>query len=145
MKYLATLKDRPLGLISDMDRVFNQLTTGFGAQNYRGFAVDISENADEYLIEAELPGFEAADVDMRVEKNLLHIEGKISESSQEESDEELKWYVRERRQSGFQRTFVLPDDINKDAIEANMKNGVLLVTLKKNPEAKALTVKVRGS
>jgi len=143
MNYLA--KNRPLGLISDIDRVFNQLTTGFSVQNYRGFAVDIAENDDAYQIEAELPGFEAADVDLRVEKNLLHIEGKVSESSQEESGDESRWHVRERRLNGFQRTFVLPDDVNKDAVEANMKNGILLVTLKKNPEAKVLTVKVHDS
>ena len=137
MKYLTTKSYRPANLISDMDRMFNQFYTGNAAPAQRGFQVDIAENKDGYQIEADLPGFSAGDVDVRVEDNLLVIEAKVLENTEKEDkeDEKVTWYVRERRQGNLKRSFVLPDDVNKSDVDAEMKNGILSVVLRKKPEA----------
>ena len=144
MKYLTTKTYRPVSLVNDMDRLFDQFFDTAKAPAARTFAVDIAENTDGYRLEADLPGFTAADVDIRVEDNLLVIEAKILENTDGKKDDEPTWRVRERRQGDLKRSFVLPEDVAKEAVEAEMKNGVLSVSLKKKPEAKPFSVKVQG-
>jgi HSP20 family protein len=147
MNYMTTKSYRPANLINDMDRMFNQLYSS-KAPAHRGFNVDIAETPEVYRIEADLPGFAAEDVDVRVEENLVVIEARVLENDKkgEENKEEEKvnWYVRERKQGNLKRSFVLPEDVNKNGVEAAMKNGILTVDLKKKPEAKPFTVKVKG-
>lgn len=149
MNYLTTKSYRPANLIEDMDRMLNQFYTGNTAPAQRGFTVDIAETEDGYQIEADLPGFSAGDVDVRVEDNLLVIEAKVLENTdkkdkKDKEEENVTWYVRERKQGNLKRSFVLPEDVNKSDVDAEMKNGILSVVLKKNPEAKPFTVKVQG-
>jgi HSP20 family protein len=144
MKYLTTNAYRPVSLVNDMDRLFDQFFETAKAPASRAFAVDIAENEDGYRIEADLPGYSAADVDIRVEDNLLVIEAKALENTEEKKEEERTWRVRERSRCDLKRSFVLPEDVEKEAVEAEMKNGVLFVTLKKRPEAKPFSVKVQG-
>lgn len=150
MKYMTTKSYRPANMVNDMDRVFNQLYSGNAAAAHRGFKVDIAEKADAYNIVADIPGFAAEDVDVRVEENLLVIEARVlEETAKDEKDdkdesEKVTWYVRERKQGTLKRSFILPEDVNKSDVEAEMKNGVLSVNLKKKPEAKPFNVKVKG-
>ncbi len=141
MNYLATKS-----YLNNVDRMFNQFYTGRPAAVQKGFKVDIAETSDGYQIFADLPGFTAEDVDVRVEENLLVIEAEVLENTdkKDETEEKLNWYVRERKQGSLKRSFVLPEDVNKSGVEAEMKNGVLSVNLTKKPEAKPFTVKVQG-
>jgi len=146
MKYLTTKTYRPASLIDDMDRVFNQFFDSSRAQASRSFPVDIVERSEGYHIQADLPGFTAEDVDVRVEDNLLVIEAKVLDNTETETNDADadRWFVKERREADRKRSFVLPDDVDKSAVEAVMKNGVLSIVLKKKPEAKPFTVKVQG-
>ena len=145
MNYMTTKTYRPVRLMNDMDRMFNQFFENSKAPTVRGFAVDIAEIDDGYSIAANLPGFSAEDVDVRVDDNLLVIEAKELEKTEEKKDEgKMTWYVRERRSGSLKRSFVLPEDVEKNGVEAEMKNGVLSVLLKKKPEAKPFSVKVKG-
>ena len=145
MNYLTTKTYRPARLMSDMDRVFNQFFENSRTPAVRGFDVDIAEIEDGYSISANLPGFSAEDVDVRVEDNLLVIEARELEKTEEKNDEgKMTWYVRERRGGSQKRSFVLPEDVAKNGVEAEMKNGVLSVLLKKKPEAKPFSIKVKG-
>ncbi len=123
----------------EMNRMLNQLHTGRPAAVQKGFKVDIAESADGYRIDADLPGFTAGNVDVRVEESLLIIEAIAPESK---TEEKLTWHARERREDNLKRSFILPKDVNKGDVEADMKNGVLSVNLKKKPEAKPFTVKI---
>lgn len=156
MKYMTTKSYRPANLVNDMDRMFNQLHNANTAPAHRGFKVDIAEKADAYSIVADLPGFAAEDVDVRVEENLLVIEAKVLENTTKDNkdetenenpneNEKVTWYVRERKQGNLKRSFILPEDVNKNDVEAEMKNGILSVNLKKKPEAKPFNVKVKGN
>ena len=150
MKYLTTKTYRPatVNLLSDVDRMFNQfLDAGVDrGHTTRSFPVDIAETADAYRIDADMPGFAAADVDVRVEDNLLVIEGKALETAEapKEGENEVVWRMKERRAGSIKRSFVLPDDVDKSSVEAQMDHGVLSVTVMKRAEAKPFSVKVKG-
>lgn len=104
--------------------------------------VDIVSNGDEILIWAEMPGVSEKDVDMTVENNVLTINGYVTGSL--EMPEGYRLAYQEYGVGDFQRTFTLPEEIDRDGIEASLKDGVLKVSLPKAPEAKARKITVKA-
>ena len=135
--------------INGMNRLFNQLYSPKPAAMQRGFKVDIAENRDEYRIYGDLPGFSAENIDVKVEENLLIIEASLPEknnadgTADSETEKKQTWYLKERKEENLKRSFLLPEDVNIEDIDAQMKNGVLTVVLRKKPEAKPLNIKVK--
>ncbi|HET6445265.1 MAG TPA: Hsp20/alpha crystallin family protein [candidate division Zixibacteria bacterium] len=101
--------------------------------------VDIYENDDAVFLAVDLPGVPEDAVDLTLEKNILTIHGAIDDIQPD--DHELTY--REYRVGDYKRTFALSDEVDRDRIEATMKNGVLNVTLSKVEEAKSRTIEVR--
>jgi HSP20 family protein len=99
--------------------------------------VDISENDKEIVITANVPGLSSENVHVDVDDDSVSIFGTIEKEKKEESasDEAEKrgetFYRYEREAGEFRREFALPSGINKDAVHAVTKNGVLTVTLPK--------------
>ena len=143
MMYLKTKTNRPVSL---SESVFNHFFDDTPRMVRRGFHVDITETDTAYQIQADLPGFEAADVDVKIEEGFLHIEAKKPEVDKTESKEEkgITWHLRERNESTVQRSFALPKDVEKDHVDAEMKNGILRVELRKTPQAQPLSIHVKG-
>jgi HSP20 family protein len=104
-------------------------------------AVDVRENADGYLLEAELPGLTEKDIDLRVDNRTLVIESRTEEKT--EKEEKGRYVIRERRASSFSRAFTLPEDADADGVQATFKNGILEVEIKKRPEAKPRSIEVK--
>ena len=73
--------------------------------NARTPAVDVREQENEYLMEAELPGLAEKDIELNVEDNILTLSSKKEESKEEKKNGYL---IRERCNYEFARTFVLP-------------------------------------
>ncbi|OQX28591.1 MAG: hypothetical protein B0D92_08100 [Spirochaeta sp. LUC14_002_19_P3] len=145
MKCLTTAAHRPIGVLSDMDRVFNRFFETGNLPVHQGFAVDIAECEDGYRVIADLPGFTSEEVDVRVEDNCLVIEAKTERAQEEEKEgTQYNWRVRERFAGNFKRSFVLPDEVDRASIEAEMKNGCLSVDLKRRPETKPFSIKVKS-
>lgn len=140
MKYLATI-NHPASILEDMNRMINQYRGCSDVHEGHGFAVDIAESGDSYRLEAELPGFSSSEVEVKVKENLLIIDAKQAETS----EEKLSFLNRERIRGNRRRSFTLPEDIDKDIIEAEMKNGLLEIVLKKQPKAQPLNIKVQGN
>lgn len=91
--------------------------------------VDVVEWDGEFVVIADLPGFEKADIDLRLTDNTLHIE---AEHKAEEEEFEGEHYLhRERARTDVSRTVPLPEDVDEDAVSATYENGVLTVTLPK--------------
>ncbi len=142
MNYLTTYKPRGLKVLGDFDRVLDSFFDDVPFWRNNAPSVDIREEEDKYIMEAEIPGFSKKDLDIKVEDNLLTIA-----SNKEEDKEENKngYLLRERRQASFSRCFVLPKNVDRDKIDANYKNGVLTLSLPKTPEAKPKTIDVKVS
>jgi HSP20 family protein len=95
-------------------------------------AVSLAEKEDSYELTAELPGLDEKDVQVTLRDDVLTIKGEKQEEAEEKTH---GYYFSERRFGSFNRSFRLTDDVDPEKIEARFKNGVLTVTLPKNPAA----------
>ena len=93
-------------------------------------AVDVVEREDAYEIIAEMPGMDEKDIEVALVNGGISIHGEKRENI---TDESADHYLRERRFGSFERSFALPEDVSADKIAAKYANGVLHVTLPKNP------------
>jgi HSP20 family protein len=114
----------------------------FGILRGRAFpALNIWEDERNLCAEAELPGVDIKDVDLRVVGNELTIKGQRKAGA----GEGVSYHRRERGAGEFSRTVVLPVDVNAEKVEAKMADGVLAVTLPKAEAAKARRIDVKGA
>jgi len=99
-------------------------------------AVNILEGEKGYHIELSVPGFKKDNFDIKVEKDQLIISGK-KESPKKDDDDVVKLKHKRREFSflSFQRSFHLPEDLDKDGIEANVDSGILTISIPKAEEA----------
>jgi len=141
MKSLVTYKPFTLGEVwGDFDRMIDRIFSDTPIWEARIPAVDVREEKDRYVLEAELPGLTEKDIEVKVEDNLLTISSKKDEKREEKRNGYL---IRERRSSAFQRSFVLPTDVDKENITAQFKNGILTLDMKKLASAKPKSIPVR--
>lgn len=103
--------------------------------------VDITEDQKEYLITAELPDVNKADVKVTVENGMLIITG---ERKFEHEEKDKKIHRVERSYGSFLRSFAMPDDAD-DKVTAEYKNGVLKVHLPKSEKAHPKQIEVKVS
>ncbi|HVN56337.1 MAG TPA: Hsp20/alpha crystallin family protein [Anaerolineaceae bacterium] len=101
--------------------------------------LDVSENQEEYIVKASLPGVNPDDLDISVDGNTLTIRAEVK------ADEEKKgetYHLRERRYGVFSRSITLPSTVKADAIEASYDNGVLTLKLPKTEEVKPRKIQI---
>ena len=101
-------------------------------------AVNITEQKDDYLVSLAAPGLKKEDFRIDVDGNMLTISSE-KEESKEEKDK--KFTRKEYNYSSFSRSFSLPEEINKEKIEATYENGVLKISLPRKEEAKKNSAK----
>lgn len=123
---------------SIFDNLFSRDSFGY-SRNYP--AVDVKEEKDKYIVEAELPGLAEDDIDINLDDNILTISSKKKEEKEEEKDGYL---IRERKAYSFKRSFVVPKNVDREKIDASFKNGLLTLSLEKAPEAKPKKIEVKN-
>ena len=97
--------------------------------------VNIRETEKAYQLELVAPGFDRNDFKVSVENNLLTIEGKKEQKSDDQKNE--KWIRNEYSFQSFKRSFTLDEQIESTGIEAKYENGVLVLNLPRKIEVKA--------
>ena len=124
---------------TDFDTLFDNIFGNWGVRNSTYPTVNVYEDSKAFYVEAELPGYTSDDVNINVEKHVLHIS-----SEKIENEQDKKYVLHERGYMKFDRAFSLPEGINEEAIEAEFKNGILTITLPKLPteQPKKITVKI---
>lgn len=96
--------------------------------NRNSFApMNIIENNDVYIIELELAGWKKDDIELRLEKETLIISGEMDPTRSEDT----KYHMQEFKNQRFFRSVILNEAIDKEAIDAKMKNGILTIELTK--------------
>ena len=100
--------------------------------------VNIVENNNEYIVSMSIPGFKKEDFKIDVEGNMLTIR---SEREESEVDKELKYTRKEYTYSSFSRSFTMPEEINREKIEAKYENGILKLFLPRKEENKKISAK----
>lgn len=132
-----------LSLQERMNRLFdNRLPRGGGEEPLTGAflpPVDIYETEHAIVLEADVPGLNLEDLDIRVENNTLTVRGerKISSEVKEEN-----YHRVERAYGSFARSFTLPNQVDPQQISATYENGVLRLSMAKREEAKPKQIKV---
>jgi HSP20 family protein len=94
-------------------------------------AVDVRETSDAFLFRADLPGVKEEDIDISVTGNRLVLSGRREEETREENDRSHSYEIS---YGSFTRSFTLPEGTDADNVRAEMKDGVLHVTVPKRPE-----------
>lgn len=124
-------------LITDFDRmldgIFNDGWNFNPTIRINPIPVDINENDNAFLINADFPGFDKKDVNLAVEEGVLTL------SANRELDNHSKedaFQIRERHAGSFSRSFALPENVMANDISAKFKNGTLSVTIPKAEEVK---------
>lgn len=96
------------------------------------FKADIRDNGSEYLLEAELPGFDKNQIQVEIDGDVLTISA-AKEERVEEEDSKTNYIRKERRLGRVARSFAL-DNVKTDAIRADFKDGILKLVLPKLKE-----------
>lgn len=100
--------------------------------------VDILERKDDIVVMADLPGVDEKNLDVTLEKNVLTIYGRVEQASPDKQ----RLAYSEYGVGDYQRAFTLSDEVDKDRIQASMKNGVLRLVLPKAEAAKSRKIQV---
>lgn len=106
---------------------------GFWNRTMKMPAVNVSDNKDNYVVTLAAPGMKKSDFNIDVEGNILTISSEKEESKEEK---EAKYTRKEYSYSSFSRSFTLPDEVNKEKIDAAYEDGVLKLTLPKTEVSK---------
>jgi HSP20 family molecular chaperone IbpA len=101
-------------------------------------ATDIVENENELLVYMDMPGVEKNNITVKLEKNVLKIEGTIDMNGYSD----LKPLYTEYNIGHYIRQFELSNSINQSKIEARMEDGVLSLLLPKAPEVQPRTIQI---
>lgn len=122
----------PLRLSQEVERLFDELIHrpwGF-SREIRGWrpSVDLYGTPDVFIVEADLPGVKKEDVTVQVENGDLVLQGW---RSLEKHQTDGRYYTMERSSGHFTRQMKLPESVEKDAIQAEFRDGVLRVILPK--------------
>lgn len=140
MREMVSLRD-------EMNRLFERtfddvpLAQWQSSSNW-GLAVDIAENDDAFIVKASVPGINPDDLDITISDNVLSIKG---EYKSDETINEEKYYIRERRYGSFGRSVTLPIPVNADNVEANYEGGVLTLTVPKAEEVKPRRITIKAA
>jgi HSP20 family protein len=136
-------------LRTEMDRLFDRFTAGWSMPSLRRVfdepafryggplnlptpAVDVSEDAAAYKVTAELPGMSENDIEVVLSGDTLTLKG---EKRQEKEQKDANRYLSERSYGAFQRSFYVPEGVDRDKIAADFSKGVLTLTLPKTAKA----------
>jgi HSP20 family molecular chaperone IbpA len=103
-------------------------------------AVDIIERKDDIIVTADMPGTDEKSVDITLEKNVLTIYGKVEVVIPEKHT----LYISEYGLGDYQRAFTLAEEVDREKIQASVKNGVLKIVLPKAEAVKTRKIAVKA-
>ena len=131
----------PLATLTRWSRGFDDLfDQAFAAPAGTGFNVDIRQDGDDLVVEAELPGVSKDDLEITVEDGTLTIATEYKSATE---DEKTNYHVRERRRDRYSRSFRLPQTADADNVAASLSHGVLTLRIPTREEAKPRRIEVK--
>lgn len=140
----------PRSMLSEMDRPFESfrrefedsfgITGGWLTEGIRQPVVDLVDNEKEFVVRAELPGIDKEDLSIEIADNVVEIKG---ERKEEAEQKERGFLRKERHYSKFVRRLPLPEEVEADKADAELKDGVLTLKLPKVAPVERPTKKVK--
>jgi HSP20 family protein len=123
-----------------MERLYEDVRSPFQSSHAGVFPlINLTEDADNYYVRAELPGVKANELDIQVTANNLSISGERKIEAEEEG---AKYHRRERDAGRFSRSLQLPGEIDSEKVEAKLEDGIVTVVISKADVAKPKQISV---
>ena len=139
---MTVLRYEPWALLNRLRRDLDQSFENVARDATWTPAVDIHEEAQRFLVRADLPGVKATDIEVTADKGVLTLRGERQIDKKEVDGH----YSRVERVAGkFVRTFTLPDNVQTDAIKAQFKDGVLELTIPKVAKVEPRRIEVQAA
>lgn len=135
---LRSLQDEMTRLFTGMNPAAGRDDMSYGSWNP---SVDIFEDKENLVLEAELPGMKREDFELSIENNVLTLKGDRKFEKKTEGD---NYHRIERGYGTFTRSFTLPQTVTAEGAKAEFDNGVLRVSLPKREETKARKIEITG-
>ena len=130
----------------EMDRLVEDFSTGSGALRFweraAEPAVEVSDTAEAVVVKVQVPGINKDDIQLTITEHALTVKGEMKE---EEQQEEKNYHRREFRYGAFVRTIALPAPVQAEKAAAQLKDGVLEVTMPKSAQAQAKHIPIQAS
>lgn len=130
----------PFDELRRLQREMDSLLNGYTKEYSDYPAVNIWSNDNEVILQAEVPGLNANDINLTVSGDGVSIEGE--RQTEEEETENLGFHRRERGSGKFIRSFRLPYEVDSEKVEAKYENGILNVFMPKSEQAKPKKISV---
>jgi HSP20 family protein len=122
-----------------MPDIFNEdFFPGFVNKTKSMPAVNIREDEKNYVLDLAIPGIDKKDLKIDINEDVITISSEVKNESEKTGD---GYKRKEFSYSAFSRSFYVPENVNREKIEANYKDGVLCVTLPKQEEEKTKVTK----
>lgn len=136
MREMMTLREA-------MDRLFDDAFTrplSLGTVSSALPAVDLYQTTDDVVLKAILPGLKSEDVQVSISGDVLTLRGELK---QQEAREDATWHIREQRFGSFERSIMLPTEVQADKAKADFEDGVLTIVLPKAETVKPRTINIK--
>ena len=111
-----------------VDTLFNEAVRNSGTNTEYRPVADVIEKENSYEIHTVLPGLKKEDINLELKDNKLVLKGERKKEAISEKD---RYHVRESYHGSFYRSFRLPENINRESIKAEFKDGILYVSIDK--------------
>jgi len=139
---MTVVRYEPWGLLNRLRRELDQSFETAARDASWTPPVDIHEEANQFVVRADLPGVKPADIEITAEKGVLSLRG----ARDFQQPDDAGHYSRVERVSGkFVRTFTLPENVQTDAIKAQFKDGVLELTIPKIAKVEPRKIEVQAA
>lgn len=151
---MTLIRYQPWGLVNQLHNELSRMFDGSaGAMQSSSFengnavatdwvpSVDVKEEDDRWVVHADVPGVDPADIEVSMADGALTIRGSRKSETNEEKD---GWRRVERVSGSFYRRFTLPDTADASGIKAASKHGVLELTIPKQPKVQPKRITVNG-
>jgi len=137
---LSRVKDRVPSVFNDFFKPWNEWFDNGGLMNRFNEvpSVNIVEQKDAYNVSLAAPGLKKGDFNIDIDGNMLTISCEKEETKEEK---EKKFTRKEYNYSSFSRSFTLPEEINREKIEASYTDGVLHIVLPRKEDNKKVSAK----
>jgi len=137
---LSRIKDRVPSVFNDFFKPWNEWFDNGGLMNRFNEvpSVNIVEQKDAYNVSLAAPGLKKGDFNIDIDGNMLTISCEKEENKEEK---EKKFTRREYNYTSFSRSFTLPEEINREKIEASYTDGVLHIVLPRREDNKKVSAK----
>lgn len=124
-----------------LDRAFGDYGLSWNEDVQFSLPLDVIEKEQEFIVKANIAGFDPDKIDITYTNNTLTIKGEVQEDK--ENKEESRYHLRERTYGSFCRTISMPGLIEAGKIEAETENGILTLHLPKKEEAQPKRIEIK--